>query len=104
MRENKMKATMTTSPITQPQNLPPPPPQNQHPAHFAQRLRRWGLMGVALALFSAVWAQAGPDRDDPRHRFTPPGARDVTIFDQNLYVGAEFTPLLTLDPTDPNYF
>lgn len=99
-----MKTTMTTSPIAQPQNLPHPPPQYQHPAHFVQRLRRWGLVGVALALFSAVWVQAGPDRDDPRHHFTPPGVRDVTILDQNLYVGSEFTPLLTLDPTDPNYF
>jgi endonuclease/exonuclease/phosphatase family metal-dependent hydrolase len=34
----------------------------------------------------------------------PPGARDLTVFDQNLYVGSEFTPLLTLDPTDPDYF
>jgi endonuclease/exonuclease/phosphatase family metal-dependent hydrolase len=50
-----------------------------------------------------MWAQAGPDREDPRHHSTPPGARDITILDQNLYVGAEFTPILTLDSTDPNY-
>ena len=60
-------------------------------------------MAVTLALFSAVWAQAGPDREDLRNPFTPPGARDITIFDQNLYVGSEFTPILALDPTDPDY-
>jgi endonuclease/exonuclease/phosphatase family metal-dependent hydrolase len=59
---------------------------------------------VALALFSAVWAQAAPAIGSPNKCFTPPGARDVTIFQQNLYVGTEFTPLLTLDPTDSNYF
>lgn len=36
--------------------------------------------------------------------FVPPGARDVTVLDQNLYVGTEFTPILTLDPSDPDYF
>jgi endonuclease/exonuclease/phosphatase family metal-dependent hydrolase len=60
-------------------------------------------VAVALALLSALWAQAEPERENPRHHFTPPGAREITIFDQNLYVGAEFTPILTLDPTDPNY-
>jgi len=34
---------------------------------------------------------------------TPPGARVVTMLDQNIYVGAEFTNLLTLDPADTNF-
>ena len=58
---------------------------------------------MALALFSAVWAQAPPATAGSNRGFTPPGARDVTILDQNLYVGTEFTPLLTLDPRDTNY-
>jgi hypothetical protein len=58
---------------------------------------------VALALFFAVWAQAPPATAGSKRGFTPPGARDLTIVDQNLYVGAEFTPILTLNPTDPNY-
>jgi endonuclease/exonuclease/phosphatase family metal-dependent hydrolase len=58
---------------------------------------------VALALFAAVWAQPAPAFGDSNRYATPPGARDVTIFQQNLYVGTEFTPLLALDPTDPGY-
>jgi endonuclease/exonuclease/phosphatase family metal-dependent hydrolase len=60
-------------------------------------------MVVTLTLFCAVWAQPTPALAGSNKCVTPPGARDITIFDQNLYVGAEFTPLLTLDPTDPNY-
>ena len=80
-------------------------PSSQHhpPAHFAQRLRRWTQTAVALALFSAVGAQAAPATMNSNRSFTPPGARDVTIFDQNVYVGSEFTPILTVDPTDPSY-
>jgi endonuclease/exonuclease/phosphatase family metal-dependent hydrolase len=60
-------------------------------------------MLVALATFSTLWAHAAPaERGSDRH-LTAPGARDITILDQNVYVGAEFTPLLTLDPTDPNF-
>ena len=58
---------------------------------------------MALALFSAVWAQPAPAIGGSNRHATPPGAREVTIFQQNLYVGTEFTPLLTLDPTDTNY-
>jgi hypothetical protein len=67
-----------------------------------QRLRRCVSMAVALVLFSAGWAQAGPAMQNPAQH-VPPGARDVTILDQNVYVGSEFTPILTLDPTDPDY-
>jgi endonuclease/exonuclease/phosphatase family metal-dependent hydrolase len=98
-----MKTNVITLHRGQRQNLHAPSPQNQQPASFARRFRRWGLMAVALALFCPVLAQAGPSREDSRHDFTPPGARDITILDQNLYVGAEFTPILVLDPTDPNY-
>jgi len=94
---------MKTSLITQPQNPHAPFPQRQRPAQLVQRPRRWGLVAVALALFSAAWLQAGPATEDLRHQFTPPGARDITILDQNLYVGSEFTPIMTLDPTDTNY-
>jgi len=78
-----------------------PSAQIQRPAR--QRLRRWAQTLAALALFSAVWAQPAPAFGDSNRHVTPPGARDVTLFQQNLYVGADFTPVLTLDPTDPSY-
>src|SRR5688572_6130682 len=31
------------------------------------------------------------------------GKRDIAIATINLYVGADFSPVLTLDPTDPDY-
>jgi hypothetical protein len=58
---------------------------------------------VVLALFSATWMQSAPAFGGSSKQVTPPGARDITVFQQNLYVGTEFTPLLTLDPTDPNF-
>src|SRR3954468_24765799 len=46
------------------------------------------------ALTTAAWAQ-GPDIG---------GKRDLDVATFNLYVGADFTPLLALDPSDPAYF
>ena len=77
-------------------------PQNQQPARFAHPLRRWAHTVAALTLLSALCAQAAPAGNSPSS-FVPPGAREITVFDQNLYVGSEFTPVLALDPTDPNY-
>jgi endonuclease/exonuclease/phosphatase family metal-dependent hydrolase len=31
------------------------------------------------------------------------GKRDIEVATANLYIGADFTPVLTLDPSDPNY-
>lgn len=56
-----------------------------------------------LASAATVLAQASPAFADSKKDPAPPGARDVVIFDQNLYVGSEFTPILTLDPTDPDF-
>ena len=98
-----MKTNVITLHIRQRQNLRTPTPQNQQTARFAQRLCRWGLTAVALVLFTPAWAQARPAMENPPHHYELPGARDITILDQNLYVGAEFTPVLSLDPTDPNY-
>jgi endonuclease/exonuclease/phosphatase family metal-dependent hydrolase len=94
---------MTTIQRAEPNNRHTPSSQNQPPARLAQRLRRWAQRLVALALFSAGWAQTAPALGGSNGGFTPPGARDVTILDQNLYVGTEFTPILALDPTDTNY-
>jgi len=58
---------------------------------------------VALTLFCAVCAQAPLATAGASRHLTPGGARDVTIFDQNVYVGTEFTPILVLDPTDPDF-
>jgi endonuclease/exonuclease/phosphatase family metal-dependent hydrolase len=46
------------------------------------------------ALTTAAWAQG---RDIG-------GKRDLDVATFNLYVGADFTPLLALDPSDPAYF
>ena len=89
-----MKTPTTTTRSTQPQHQPPPP--------FACPLRRLAQVFAALVLLFALCAQAAPSGNSPSS-CVPPGARDVTIFDQNLYVGSEFTPLLVLDPTDGNY-
>ena len=58
---------------------------------------------MALALFSAVCAQAPPVTAGSNKHATPRGARDISIYDQNLWVGSEFTPILILDPTATNY-
>ena len=52
-----MKMTVTLSSLAQQQSLRTPPAQTQWPVR--RRLRQWGLVGVALALFSGVWAQPG---------------------------------------------
>jgi len=48
---------------------------------------------VLCVLTSAGWAQ-GP---------THPGTQQVEVATINLYVGADFSPVLSLDPSDPNY-
>ena len=77
--------------------------QNQTVAQPLHRIRRWGLAAIAILWLAAAGAQAGAAFHEDRDRFSPPGARDVTVMQQNLFVGTEFTPLLTLDPSDPNY-
>ncbi|MBN2506755.1 MAG: endonuclease/exonuclease/phosphatase family protein [Verrucomicrobia bacterium] len=65
--------------------------------------RRRAAGALALALLCATAAQAAPVFSGSPDRSTPRGIRDLVIFDQNLYVGAEFTPVLGLDPTDPSF-
>jgi len=77
--------------------------QNQTVAQPSHRIRRWGLAAIAVLCLAAAGAQAGAAFHEDRDRFSPPGARDLTVMQQNLYVGAEFTPILTLDPTDGDY-
>jgi endonuclease/exonuclease/phosphatase family metal-dependent hydrolase len=48
------------------------------------------LITFVFGLETEAWAQGGK--------------RDVDVATFNLYVGADFTPLLTLSPSDPNYF
>ena len=62
--------------------------------------RRTARIGtIALLAVACLQSMAAPAPNVP----APAGVRDITIFDQNLFVGAEFTPLLGLDPSDPNY-
>jgi Endonuclease/Exonuclease/phosphatase family len=77
--------------------------QNQTTAPPSHRMRRWALAAIAILCLGAAGAQAGAAFQQDRDRFSPPGPRDLTVMQQNLYVGAEFTPILTLDPTDPYY-
>jgi endonuclease/exonuclease/phosphatase family metal-dependent hydrolase len=48
------------------------------------------LITFAFGLETQAWAQGGK--------------RDADVATFNLYVGADFTPLLTLSPSDPQYF
>ena len=48
---------------------------------------------VLCVLTSAGWAQ------DTTH----PGTRQIDVATINLYVGADFSPVLSLNPADPNY-
>lgn len=77
--------------------------RNSSAAHVRQRRQRWSLVVGLLACLTGIGAPAAPAGKGPNPAFTPPGARDITVLDQNLYVGTEFTPLLLLDPTDPYY-
>ena len=52
------------------------------------------LIAIVFGLNTAAWAQG---RDIG-------GKRDIDVATFNLYVGADFIPLLTLDPSDPQYF
>ena len=94
---------MKTTQLTQTGRQPTARSQVRLLAHLARPHRLFGvLLLTALGCLLSLQVRAGehrPDRDQ-----TPPGAREITIFDQNLYVGAEFDPILGLDPTDPNYF
>ena len=99
----KAKAAVATIQITQPGSRCSLSSQNPPTVRFAQRLRQLARTRVALALLSAVWAQAPLAFGGSNRHIISPGARDVTMFQRNLCVGTEFTPLLTLDPTDPNY-
>ena len=94
---------MTTIKGVQPVNRHARSSQNQPSAHFAQRLRRWAQALLGLGLFFAVWAQTAPAIGGSNRSVAPPGARQITILDQNLYVGSPYTPVLILDPTDTNY-
>ena len=65
-------------------------------AKVEQTRHRWSVVtaiAVVLALSVSGWAQ---DRGIG-------GKRDVTIMTLNLYVGADFAPVTTLDPRDPAY-
>jgi len=48
---------------------------------------------VLCVLTSAGWAQDA----------TNPGSRQIDVATINLYVGADFSPILSLNPADPNY-
>jgi len=52
------------------------------------------LIAIAFGFNTSAWAQA---RDIG-------GKRDLDVATFNLYVGADFTPVLTLDPSDPAFF
>lgn len=98
-----MKTTVEIMPRVQLQNQHTSSPQKQLADRFTQRPRKWACMIVTLILFSVVWAHAAPALGGFNGSFTPPGARDLTILDQNLYIGAEFAPILTLNPAAPDY-
>lgn len=52
------------------------------------------LIAIVFSFNTAAWAEG---RDIG-------GKRDIDVATFNLYVGADFTPVLTLDPSDPAYF
>jgi len=52
------------------------------------------LIAIVFGLHPAAWAEG---RDIG-------GKRDIEVATFNLYVGADFVPVLTLDPSDPQYF
>jgi endonuclease/exonuclease/phosphatase family metal-dependent hydrolase len=56
-------------------------------------VKRWGIIvAIILSLSTAGWSQG---RDG--------GKREVDIATVNLYVGADFTPIVTLDPSSPGF-
>ena len=61
---------------------------------FSVSIAAIALIAMVPGLETAAWAQG---RDIG-------GKRDIDVATFNLYVGAEFTPVLTLDPSDPEYF
>lgn len=98
-----MKIVVITSQIIKRANLRGLSRRHPGVVHFFRRPGQWAALAVALGLLSSVSGLAGSAKSDDAQKNAPPGARDITLLDQNVYVGSEFTPLLTLDPTDPNY-
>jgi endonuclease/exonuclease/phosphatase family metal-dependent hydrolase len=60
-------------------------------------------MATVFGQETNAWAQAW-DNDHSSRADTFGRKRDVSVATFNLYVGADFTPVLTLDPNDPAYF
>ena len=59
------------------------------------RIALWTVLIAAMfGLNTGAWAQS---RDNNRQR-------EIDVATVNLYVGADFTPVLTLNPSDPEYF
>jgi len=68
--------------------------KNVHLMRFSVSTIAFVLIAIAFGFNTSAWAQA-PDIG---------GKRDLGVATFNLYVGADFTPVLTLDPSDPAYF
>jgi hypothetical protein len=102
-QETRNKKAMTTIQGVQLEDRHARSSHNQPSARGALRLRRWARTLAGLALIVAVWVQATPAIGSSNRAFVPPGARQATIFVHNVYVGSEFTPILILDPSDPQY-
>jgi len=61
---------------------------------FASLKRFTALVVIAIfGLNTTGWSQGRTDG----------GKRDIDVATINLYVGADFTPVVTLDPSDPNF-
>src|SRR5690349_1676845 len=58
----------------------------------AGRCGRQAAMLIITIIFSVTTAWSQPDWA---------GKRDIDVATVNLYVGADFTPVITLDPSDP---
>jgi WD domain, G-beta repeat len=75
-----MKSNVTPSQLAQPQNLRTPPAQHQRSA--LQRLRRCGLVAMALTVLPGLWAQP----EDGRLLSAPPGHPKPAKTGQNSVV------------------
>ena len=65
----------------------------------SSRTSIWKRLAVSAVAMAVIAAGSGLDNNAWAQ-----GKRDVDVATFNLYVGADFTPVLTLDPTDPAYF
>jgi endonuclease/exonuclease/phosphatase family metal-dependent hydrolase len=65
-----------------------------HMKRFAVSTAMMLLIGIAFNGSTAAWAQ-GLDYG---------GKREINVATFNLYVGAEFSPVIALNPSDPEYF